>query len=123
LLQGIQLRLPAILNNSLDTYQSVATIITSVMNVLTYQKWAWQPPKFSSALRAPVAEPSFLDPQLTYDHLPQFCVSPATKAESTVLIMVRNTEDIAIFPTTLAVIALMLSCHYVKQDLQKSSVG
>ena len=25
------------------------------------QKWAWQPPKFSPALRAPVAEPPFLN--------------------------------------------------------------
>jgi len=61
LLRGIQLGLPATLNNSLATYRSVATIITCVANALTYRKWAWQPQKISSALRAPVAEPPFLN--------------------------------------------------------------
>ena len=40
LLRDIQFGLPAILNNSLASYRSVATIITCA---LTCRKWAWQP--------------------------------------------------------------------------------
>ena len=50
LLRGIQFRLPAILNNSLASYQSVATIITCVMNAARHWKWVWPPKNF----RAPV---------------------------------------------------------------------
>ena len=67
LLRGIQLGLPAILNNSLATFRSVATIITCVANALTYRKWAWQPPKnFECASCASGWTPlsKFLDPPL-----------------------------------------------------------
>ena len=42
LLWDIQLGLPAILNNSLASYQPVTTIITCVTIALIYRKWAWQ---------------------------------------------------------------------------------
>jgi len=46
LLRDIQLGLPVILNNSLASYQSVATIITCVTNALIDRKWAWQSNNF-----------------------------------------------------------------------------
>ena len=59
LLQGIQFGLPAILNNSLASYQSVATIITCVMNALMWTKVGMTTQKFSGVLCVPVAEPPF----------------------------------------------------------------
>jgi len=64
LLRGIQLGLPAILNNLLATYQSVATIIMLVMNALTYRKWAWLPKNFrvrSVRQWLKLTEPPFLN--------------------------------------------------------------
>ena len=55
LLRDIQFGLPASLNNSLASYQSVATIITCtcVMNALTWREVGVATQKFSGALRAP----------------------------------------------------------------------
>jgi len=59
MLRDIQFGLPAILNNSLASYRSVATMNTRAC--IDVRKWAWQPTKSSVALHAPEAEPPFLN--------------------------------------------------------------
>ena len=61
--RDIQFGLPAILNNSLASYHSVATIIICA---LTCRKWAWQPKIFGCASYASGWTPlyKFLDPPL-----------------------------------------------------------
>ena len=61
LLRDIQFGLPAISNSSLDSYQSVVTINTCVMNALTWPEVGVATQIFSSAFRVPVAEPPFLN--------------------------------------------------------------